>query len=86
MRERVRSLRDRLGFSELAIGYIVVLAFVIGGVIGGTPVTILAACGGFGECRNDEYIALNPAAGLLLAAGVALALTVLDLVMRRRQR
>lgn len=88
MRERLRTLRDRLGFAELALVGVVVFAFLIGGLIGGTPVRIFRTCSGIvqAECPPDEWVALNPAAGLLVAAAMALALTVLDLVMRRRQR
>jgi hypothetical protein len=87
VRDRFRAFRDRLGFAELASVGVLVLAFLIGGVIGGTPVTILSVCGGFGaECPNDEYIALNPASGLLAAALAIVALLVLDQILRRRQR
>jgi hypothetical protein len=88
MFERLRGLRERLGFAELAIVFIVVMAFVIGGLIGGTPVVILRTCSGMGpgECPPDEWVAVNPAAGLVAAAGAVLALIALDRVMKLRLR
>jgi hypothetical protein len=86
VRDRFRTLRDRLGFADLATVGVLVLAFLIGGVVGGTRVTILSVCGGFGaECPNDEYIALNPATGLLAAALAIVVLLVLDRVTRHRR-
>jgi hypothetical protein len=88
MRERLGALRNRLGFAELASVGVLVLSFLIGGVIGGTPVTILPVCSGFNqaacEARIDVYIALNPATGLLAVALAIVALLVLDRILRRR--
>ncbi len=88
MPDRLRALRDRLGFAELTLVGVVVFAFLIGGLIGGTPVTIFRTCSGLlqGECPPDKWVALNPAAGLLAAVGAVFALIVLDAVMRLRRR
>lgn len=88
MRERLGSLRTRLGFAELATVGAVVLAFLIGGLIGGTPVTIFRVCSGLvqRECPPDEYIALNPAAGLLAVTLAIVTLLVLDQITRRGRR
>ena len=79
---RLGAFREGLGFAELAIAFIVVMAFAIGGLIGGTSVTILGSCSG--ACPSDTWVALNPAAGLLAAATVVVALIAIDRFMRRR--
>ena len=88
MRDRLTAVRDRLGFAELAIVGVVLFAFLIGGVIGGTPVTIFRTCSGMlqAECPPDKWVQLNPTAGLFSAASAVLLLIVIDRVMRLRAR
>jgi hypothetical protein len=86
MRERLGALRNRLGFAELATVAVLGLAFLVGGLIGGSPRRLLQVCGGIMEveCPPVDWVEVNPGAGLVAAVIAGTALLVLDQIMRRR--